>query len=85
MGDYEVTNDQKLDAIKDNFKPPTMGLIGRDEAIELLNRLGADPSDFFNYVYKHGEYILEDKKKFYWIKELTTFLKKVLEIKQKDE
>ena len=75
MTKHEITNDFALDAIKDNFKPPSMEQIGEDSAKELFERLGIKWEVFFDYVYSNSEYEIDNGKNFYNIKDVAKIIK----------
>lgn len=71
-----VVNDLKLDAIKDNFKPPMMEELGEEVIKEILSRMEISLEEFEKYVYDNSEYWVDKEKKYYLVKDLTFIIKK---------
>ena len=74
---YEITNDEKIDAIKDNFIPPQMTEMHFDVAKELIDRIGLRYVEFQDYIKNYGETI---DREYYWTKEVTDFIKKSIDV-----
>ena len=71
---HQITNDLKLDAIKDNFTPPSWENVEEDALKELFHRLNLDYSNFFDYVYKNSEYYTEKGKKYFLVKDVAKII-----------
>ena len=74
---HEITNDFKLDAIKDNFKPPKMGEMSEDTVIELFERTQLNLQCFYDYVYYKSEYYTDKGKKFYLVKDVAIIIREL--------
>lgn len=72
---HEITNDFKIDAIKDNFTPPKMTEIREDATEHLLSGLGLSFNDFFADIKKSGEYLTDDGIIHFWTSDVIKFIR----------
>ena len=78
---HEIVNDFKLDAVKDNFKPPSMEEISERAVTELFDRLDLDKVLLERYVDEFSEYHIDEGVNYYLIKDLAHVLKVLIPLR----
>lgn len=75
---HEITNDMRIDAIKDNFTPPTE--LDERQVAGLLKNIGLSYENFFSWIKKNGEYMELDGIISFWTYEVARYIKENVQL-----